>query len=102
MDMSCFFGDDINNGVCEWASTTSLAHTMKVHPHLLYEDLRILVIDFAPQSVADFPRFTCLDSDILRRLSVALFVLTYCKLAGVSNASVIDAAVPEFLYYRAP
>ncbi|AAC82727.1 hypothetical protein BFI45_19240 (plasmid) [Yersinia pestis subsp. microtus bv. Altaica] len=47
-------------------------------------------------SVADLPRFTCLDSDILRRLPVALFVLACRKLAEVSNASVIDVAVPVF------
>lgn len=37
-------------------------------------------------SVADLPRFTCLDSDILRRLPVALFILACRKLAEVSNA----------------
>lgn len=47
-------------------------------------------------SVADLPRFTCLDSDILRRLPVALFILACRKLAEVSNASVIDAAAPVF------
>lgn len=47
-------------------------------------------------SDTDLPRFTCLDSDILRRLPVALFVLACRKLAEVSNASVMDAAVPVF------
>ncbi|MNC06952.1 hypothetical protein D3C75_544790 [compost metagenome] len=48
-------------------------------------------------SVTDPPRFTCLDSDILRRrLPVALFILACRKLAEVSNASVIDAAAPVF------
>ena len=47
-------------------------------------------------SVADLPRFTCLDSGILRRLPVALFILACRKLAEVSNASVIDAAAPVF------
>ena len=47
-------------------------------------------------SVTDLPRFTCLDSDILRRLPVALFILACRKLAEVSNASVMDAAVPVF------
>ena len=54
-------------------------------------------------SVADLPRFTCLDSDILRRLPVALFILACRKLAEVSNASVIDAAAPVFhLHVRTP
>ncbi|MBW6028498.1 hypothetical protein CGB72_26605 [Klebsiella pneumoniae] len=47
-------------------------------------------------SVADLPRFTCLDSNILRRLPVALFILACRKLAEVSNASVMNAAVPVF------
>ncbi|ASG46401.1 hypothetical protein CES93_23730 [Citrobacter freundii] len=47
-------------------------------------------------SVTDLPRFTCLDSDILRRLPVALFILACRKLAEVSNASVIGAAAPVF------
>ncbi|ASK75284.1 hypothetical protein CF000_20370 [Klebsiella michiganensis] len=47
-------------------------------------------------SDTDLPRFTCLDSDILRRLPVALFVLACRKLAEVSNASVLGAAVPVF------
>ena len=47
-------------------------------------------------SVTDLPRFTCLDSGILRRLPVALFILACRKLAEVSNASVMDAAVPVF------
>ena len=47
-------------------------------------------------SVADLPRFTGLDSGILRRLPVALFILACRKLAEVSNASVIDAAAPVF------
>ncbi|STJ41584.1 putative transposase family protein [Escherichia coli] len=49
-------------------------------------------------SVADLPRFTCLDSGILRRLPVALFILACRKLAEVSNASVIDAAAQCFAY----
>ncbi|ELJ7695848.1 ParA family protein, partial [Escherichia coli] len=32
--------------------TVSLAHAMRAHPHLLMEDLRILVIDLDPQSSA--------------------------------------------------
>lgn len=53
--------------------------------------------------VADLPRFTCLDSDILRRLPVALFILACRKLAEVSNASVMGAAVPVFrILVKAP
>ncbi len=47
-------------------------------------------------SVTDLPRFTCLDSNILRRLPVALFILACCKLAEVSSASVRGAVVPVF------
>ncbi len=47
-------------------------------------------------SVTDLPRFTCLDSDILRRPPVALFILACRKLAEVSNACVLSAAVPVF------
>ncbi|QCT22503.1 hypothetical protein FEM41_24110 [Jejubacter calystegiae] len=47
-------------------------------------------------SAAGLPRFTCLDSDILRRLPVALFVLAYRKLAEVSSESVMGAASPVF------
>ncbi len=45
-------------------------------------------------SVADLPRFTCLDSGILRRLPVALFILACRKLAEVSNASVMRRCCP--------
>lgn len=41
----------------------------------------------APLSfAADLPRFTCLDSYMLRRLPVALFILAYRKLAGGSSS----------------
>ena len=54
-------------------------------------------------SVADLPQFTCLNSYILRRLPVALFVLACRKLAEVSNASVIGVAVPVFcIHARTP
>lgn len=40
----------------------------------------------APLTFAtDLPRFTCLDSDMLRRLPVALFILACRKLAGGSS-----------------
>ncbi|PSH18607.1 hypothetical protein B7R74_14640 [Yersinia pseudotuberculosis] len=54
-------------------------------------------------SVADLPRFTCLDSDILRRLPVALFILACRKLAEVSSPRVMGAAVPVFcLHVKTP
>lgn len=49
----------------------------------------------APLTFAtDLPRFTCLDSDMLRRLPVALFILACRKLAEVSNPDVMEDAVP--------
>lgn len=46
------FVGNLKGGVSKTVSTVSLAHALRVHPHLLYEDLRILVIDLDPQSSA--------------------------------------------------
>lgn len=43
---------NLKGGVSKTVSTVSLAHALRVHPHLLFEDLRILVIDLDPQSSA--------------------------------------------------
>lgn len=43
---------NLKGGVSKTVSTVSLAHGMRAHPHLLHEDLRILVVDFDPQSSA--------------------------------------------------
>lgn len=46
------FVGSLKGGVTKTVSTVSLAHALRTHPHLLYEDLRILVIDLDPQSSA--------------------------------------------------
>lgn len=46
------FVGNLKGGVSKTVSTVSLAHALRVHPHLLYEDLRILVVDLDPQSSA--------------------------------------------------
>ncbi|MDJ0090129.1 AAA family ATPase [Pantoea allii] len=46
------FVGNLKGGVSKTVSTVSLAHALRAHPHLLYEDLRILVIDLDPQSSA--------------------------------------------------
>jgi cellulose biosynthesis protein BcsQ len=46
------FIGNLKGGVSKTVSTVSLAHALRAHPHLLYEDLRILVIDLDPQSSA--------------------------------------------------
>ncbi|MGL5948552.1 MAG: AAA family ATPase [Aeromonas sp.] len=43
---------NLKGGVSKTVSTVSLAHGLRTHPHLLQEDLRILVIDLDPQSSA--------------------------------------------------
>ena len=43
---------NLKGGVSKTVSTVSLAHSMRAHPHLLQEDLRILVIDLDPQASA--------------------------------------------------
>ncbi|MEG2267128.1 MAG: ParA family protein, partial [Acinetobacter sp.] len=43
---------NLKGGVSKTVSTVSLAHALRTHPHLIYEDLRILVIDLDPQSSA--------------------------------------------------
>ena len=48
---SIFIGN-LKGGVSKTVSTVSLAHGLRTHPHLLQEDLRILVIDLDPQSSA--------------------------------------------------
>lgn len=48
---SLFVGN-LKGGVSKTVSTVSLAHALRTHPHLLFEDLRILVIDLDPQSSA--------------------------------------------------
>ena len=82
-----------------WGWAASLRHVMGFPHRGLLRKLRQPARhrSHAPlTSVADLPRFTCLDSGILRRLPVALFILACRKLAEVSNASVIDAAAPVF------
>ncbi|MFP2429071.1 AAA family ATPase [Enterobacter ludwigii] len=46
------FVGNLKGGVSKTVSTVSLAHALRTHPHLLLEDLRILVIDLDPQSSA--------------------------------------------------
>jgi cellulose biosynthesis protein BcsQ len=46
------FIGNLKGGVSKTVSTVSLAHALRAHPHLLCEDLRILVIDLDPQSSA--------------------------------------------------
>ncbi|WP_058914471.1 AAA family ATPase [Entomohabitans teleogrylli] len=46
------FVGNLKGGVSKTVSTVSLAHALRVHPHLLFEDLRVLVIDLDPQSSA--------------------------------------------------
>lgn len=46
------FVGNLKGGVSKTVSTVSLAHALRTHPHLLYEDLRILVVDLNPQSSA--------------------------------------------------
>lgn len=49
----------LKGGGSKTVSTASLAHALRVHPHLLFEDLRILCIDFDPQaSLTMFLRHT--------------------------------------------
>ncbi|QKJ89353.1 Chromosome partitioning protein ParA (plasmid) [Paramixta manurensis] len=43
---------NLKGGASKTVSTVSLAHALRAHPHLLFEDLRILVIDFDPQASA--------------------------------------------------
>lgn len=47
-----FFIGNLKGGVSKTVSTVSLAHALRTHPHLISEDLRILVIDLDPQSSA--------------------------------------------------
>lgn len=49
--MTIFVGN-LKGGVSKTVSTVSLAHALRAHPHLLFEDLRVLVIDLDPQSSA--------------------------------------------------
>ncbi|KHT64881.1 chromosome partitioning protein ParA [Photobacterium gaetbulicola] len=46
------FVGNLKGGVSKTVSTVSLAHGLRTHPHLLQDDLRILVIDLDPQSSA--------------------------------------------------
>ncbi|MGB3251498.1 AAA family ATPase [Buttiauxella gaviniae] len=41
---------NLKGGVSKTVSTVTLAHTFRVHPDLIRQDLRILVIDFDPQA----------------------------------------------------
>ena len=51
-DAYTIFVGNLKGGVSKTVSTVSLAHALRAHPHLLFEDLRILVIDLDPQSSA--------------------------------------------------
>jgi len=44
------FVSNLKGGGSKTVSTASLAHALRAHPHLLFEDLRILAIDFDPQA----------------------------------------------------
>ncbi|HHA1766301.1 TPA: AAA family ATPase [Enterobacter cloacae subsp. dissolvens] len=46
----CIYVANLKGGGSKTVSTASLAHALRAHPHLLYEDLRILAIDFDPQA----------------------------------------------------
>lgn len=46
------FLGNLKGGVSKTVSSVSLAHGLRAHPHLLLEDLRVLVIDLDPQSSA--------------------------------------------------
>ncbi|EDS6807037.1 ParA family protein [Salmonella enterica subsp. enterica serovar Legon] len=46
----CIYVSSLKGGGSKTVSTASLAHGLRAHPHLLFEDLRILVIDFDPQA----------------------------------------------------
>ncbi|GAD32601.1 AAA family ATPase [Photobacterium leiognathi] len=48
---SIFVGN-LKGGVSKTVSTVSLAHALRIHPALIKEDLRILVIDLDPQASA--------------------------------------------------
>ena len=50
-------------------------------------------------SVTDLPRFTCLDSDILRGLPVALFILACRKLAGSSSLNCEKKLLTRYTAY---
>ena len=43
---------NLKGGVSKTVSTVTLAHGLRTHPHLLLEDLRVLVVDLDPQSSA--------------------------------------------------
>lgn len=46
----CIYISNLKGGGSKTVSTASLAHGLRAHPHLLFEDLRILAIDFDPQA----------------------------------------------------
>ncbi|WP_108429652.1 AAA family ATPase [Klebsiella aerogenes] len=46
----CIYVSNLKGGGSKTVSTASLAHALRAHPHLLFEDLRILAIDFDPQA----------------------------------------------------
>ncbi|EFX5464055.1 ParA family protein, partial [Shigella sonnei] len=48
---SIFIGS-LKGGVSKTVSSVSVAHALRAHPHLLSEDLRILLLDLDPQSSA--------------------------------------------------
>ncbi len=51
-DAFTIFVGNLKGGVAKTVSTVSLAHALRTHPHLLIQDLRVLVIDLDPQSSA--------------------------------------------------
>lgn len=46
----CIYVSNLKGGGSKTVTTASLAHALRAHPHLLFEDLRILAIDFDPQA----------------------------------------------------
>ncbi len=46
----CIYVSNLKGGGSKTVTTASLAHALRAHPHLLFEDLRVLAIDFDPQA----------------------------------------------------
>nr|AKN40963.1 Chromosome (plasmid) partitioning protein ParA [Enterovibrio norvegicus] len=95
---------NLKGGVSKTVSTVSLAHGLRAHPHLLQEDLRILVIDLDPQSSAtmflshnyaigsvDTTAAQAMLQDVSREELIEEFVVA----SGVPGVDVIPASIED-------
>lgn len=94
----------LKGGGSKTVSTASLAHGMRAHPHLIYEDLRILVLDFDPQaSLTMFMNHNYANGLVeataaqamLQNVSREELISEFVKPSGIPGVDIIPASIDD-------